>query len=98
MADENPLRQFKATPENLEAVAENWGEDFTSMVFSGYWLGASPDGTIIGMEFQTPQDGGKILRDSFPFECIAAFMANLNCAVNTSIDRMQEMANGKKGN
>jgi hypothetical protein len=98
MADENPLRRFKGTPENLAAFAENWGDDFTSMIFSGYWLGASPDGTIIGMEFRTDHEGGKVFRVSFPFEYIQQFMANLNCAVNTSIQRMEAMARGPKGN
>jgi hypothetical protein len=47
-----------------------------------------------GSTFTTPQDGGKVFRVSFPFECIPAFMANLNCAVNTSIDRMEAIAKG----
>lgn len=83
------------TPENQKAFAEFWGDDFFSMGFQNYWIGASADGTMIGIYLRA-QD--KEVRASMPFESAVMLQANLSCALGTAIDRMAAMAKGPKGN
>jgi hypothetical protein len=89
--------EFFVASEEQEAFAEFWGADFQSVRIGHWGISASEDGTMIGLYLQTHFEG-KTLRASFNIEEIALFQAMLCGAVTTAIDRMQAMANGKKGN
>jgi hypothetical protein len=92
-----PEKYLRISPEGQKAFAEFWGDDFQTMRISNWGIGASEDGTMIGLYLRTQIDG-KELRASFTFEEIALFQTMLCGAISTAVDRMQEMANGKKGN
>ncbi len=83
------------TPENQEAFAEFWGDDFVNMIFQNCWIGASPDGTMIGIYLKAQS---KEVRASIPFEIAWQIQLNLAAALGVAIDRMKATAAGKKGN
>ena len=82
--------KLTVTPENQIAFASDWGTDFQTMKFAGYWIGASADGSMIGMKFHLPD--GQTFRVSFPFESLERFLANFTCASNLAISRMEAEA------
>lgn len=86
---------IRASPENQRAFAEFWGSDYKSMRFTGFWAGASDDGTMVGIMMRTH---GQELRASFTFEEIAVVQANLVAAIAAAVDRMMDASKGPKGN
>ncbi|KLK90296.1 hypothetical protein AA309_26560 [Microvirga vignae] len=74
---------------NQQKFAEHWGDDFTSMwAGNGFWIGVSPCGTFVGIEFHRAT--GETVRHSLSINQLGAFMDEIYLAAGTAMERSQK--------
>jgi hypothetical protein len=78
------IREIQQT--NQAAMAEQWGDDFVSMLADGCGFIPSPDGSLIGIEFLLRN--GQTVRASLPVTWFYQIGLELQLAVETAAKRL----------
>ena len=80
-----PAWQYETYKTQQVAFEREYGDDFKNAVIEAYGIGASPDGCVLGFEFEL--SGGKKFRAALPIVCHDDYCVRIMRALESAKER-----------